>query len=335
MRTAARPLIAAALSIVAACDPDVIIGHLAGDDSPPSPDAALVGPRSELFWLSGAHSGNEIENLQAFASFRGRPLDVAMFFVDRTVGWDGLVQPGWPVDAFTAVEGRMMLAEPLYPEGIGNNQDCARGLYDEEWRMLGPFLEARGRGDSIIRLGWGPNDAAHEWRADSAPDDWIRCFQRVADAIRSTGPGLQIAWDFNPAGRPDNTGLDPWTAYPGDGYIDFLGIEAFDRYPPTRDEQAWNDKCSAPTGLCTVIDFAREHGIRLGLSEWGVVSCGEGGGGDNPFFVEKMFDTFAANPDVMGFEIYYEERVDLCTALAGESQNPLSSARYQALYAPP
>lgn len=193
-----------------------------------------------------------------------------MVYVDRVTGWPGLVEPGWPVDVLAGFQGRLVLAEPLYPEGMGNNQDCAAGLYDPEWQKLGPYLAARGRADTTIRLGWGVNDAEKPWRADADPTDWVACFQSVVDALRSTGPELTIAWDFNPAGRTDNTALDPFSAYPGDAYVDFIGIEHFDRYPTALDEAAWDAKCNAPTGLCSVIAFTRAHGKRLALSEWGL-----------------------------------------------------------------
>lgn len=122
---------------------------------------------------------------------------------------------------------------------------------------------------------------------------------------------------------------------PGDDYVDFVGIEAFDMYPPLRDEAAWDARCASPTGLCSVIEFAREHGKQVGIAEWGVISCGENGGGDNPFFVQKMFETFAANSDIMGFESYFEDTTDgVCSALLHGTENPEASARYRGLYGP-
>ncbi|HMI94694.1 MAG TPA: hypothetical protein VK509_25140, partial [Polyangiales bacterium] len=129
------------------------------------PGVPWVGPRSQLSWHSGAHTGNEVPAQALFETWRGRPLDLSMFFVDRTTGWPGLVTPAWPIDSITALRTRIVLSIPLYPEGAFNNQACAAGDYNSEWRKLGPFMEGRGRGNAIIRLGWGPNDSEHYWKA--------------------------------------------------------------------------------------------------------------------------------------------------------------------------
>jgi hypothetical protein len=127
-----------------ACDREVLVGYL--------PEDAGAEPRPEINWPTGVHTGTELDRYAAFEAFRGRPIDLAMLFVDRTVGWPGLVTPGWPVDMLDDLDARLMLAEPLYPEGAGNNQDCAAGAYDAEWAKLGPFLAERGRGDSEFTM---------------------------------------------------------------------------------------------------------------------------------------------------------------------------------------
>jgi len=331
-------LLAAASLYSFACDLDVVVGHAPSsgviDDGgePIDNGTPLIGPRSQLRWLSGSNTGNNVERFLDFEAWRARPSDLALSFVDRWTGWPGLVNLAWPVDTLEAVEGRLLLAIPLYPEGEGNNQDCAAGAYDAQWRMLGPFLRSRGRGDSIIRLGWGLNDSAHMWRADQDPTDWVECFRRVANALRQTGPELEIAWDFNRQGRADTSPLDPYSGYPGDEYVDYIGIEGYDMAPPARTEAEWDEICNGPTGLCSVMAFARAHGKRLGLSEWSVVSCQDNGGGDNPFYVDKMFELFSKNPSVMGFEAYYEDAA-LCSAIFESDDNPNAAARYRELYA--
>ena len=299
------------------------------------------GPRSQLAWHSGAHTGNELATQAAFEVFRGRPLDLSMYFVDRTQGWPGLVAPQWLIDLTEPLDTRLILSIPLYPED-GSNQECASdptGAYRSEWRKLGPFLARNGRGDSIIRLGWGPNDDRHYWKADADPRDWIACFQRAAAAIRETGPNLEIAWDFDDDAAFDSTALDPYSAYPGDDYVDYIGLEAFDMAPPVRDEAAWEAKCNSPAGLCKVIEFARAHGKRVGVSEWSVVSCYDDtvaqNGGDNPFYIEKMFETFAANAGVMGFEVYYQNGGEVCSVLSTGNEHPNSAAKYRELYRQP
>jgi hypothetical protein len=294
-------------------------------------DAAIVEP--PVTWKTGAHAGNDLQEYLDFGTWRGRPLDIVNLYPDRS-SWAGLVSPGWPVDMFSSFEGDMLLSVSLYPEGMGNNQDCAAGMYDAQWKMLGTFLVDRKRENAILRLGWGPNDTNHEWRADADPSDWIACFRRVVSAVRSTDPNVQIDWSFNAIGADYVTSDDPYTTYPGDDYVDYVGIEAFDMYPPATDEATWDEKCNGLTGLCSVIDFARVHGKKAGIAEWGVAACGGDPGGDNPFFVRKMFEKFAENSDVMGYEAYFEDGgAEVCSSIS-DDKSPKAAAKYKALYGP-
>lgn len=310
------------------CDPNVVIGRLG--------DSAVEGGADddlpEVTWLSGAHSGNNLSEYQAFASWRGRPLDFAHVFPDRTQGWEDLMMPNWPVDMFGPFEGKLMLSLPLYPPGFGNNQDCASGAYDSQWRKLGEFLVAKKRGDSIVRLGWGPYDLEHAWHADPDPASWIGCFRRVVTAIRQTAPLVEIDWSFDAAGVPGVADRDPYTTYPGDAYVDYVGLELFDRYPPTKTKAEWEAKCNAPTGLCSLIRFARARGKRVGIAEWGVVSCGESAGGDNPFFVRRVLATFAANRDILAYEAYFEDSGGVCSQIVNGQSNPESAVLYRTVY---
>jgi hypothetical protein len=343
------------------CDPEVIIGYAPDatvvldasaipDSSPIRRDAAAmpdtgamsdasamlpidasVPTKIEITWQTGAHSGSDLADFLAFGEWRGRPLDLASVYFERT-RWDGLVMPSWPLDMMRDYVGTLLISLPLYPEGGGNNQDCASGMYDVEWRKLGSFLSARSRGDSILRLGWGWNDLEHDWRANADPADWIACYRRVVSAIRSTGPLLRFEWSFNPPGAPEIMPGDPYAAYPGDEYVDFVSFEVFDMYPPLRNTSEWNAQCRKPGGLCTLFDFARQHGKRVGIGEWGVAACGGDPGGDNDFFVQRMVQAFSENRDLMGYEAYFEDGSDVCSVLKAATQTPRAAARYRALY---
>jgi hypothetical protein len=363
LRSSAALLAPAALCALGllGCDPTVLVGHLppsqsvmdataakpvdagssradaraaTADASTRDGGAALADAAlAAVSWHSGAHAGNDLPLYLDFGTWRGRPLDLAHLYPDRTHGWDGIVAPGWPVDMFSPFAGRLMLSLPLYPVGQGNNQDCATGAYDAQWRKLGSFLVSAKRADSIIRLGWGVNDLSHDWRADADPADWIACFRHTVTALRATDPQLQIDWSFNPRGAPYVDSSNPFDAYPGDAYVDFIGLEAFDQYPPTHDEAAWTAKCHDATGLCTAIEFARAHHKQVGIAEWGVVGCGPDPGGDNPFFVQKMFETFAANADVMAYEAYFEDGgAEICSDLGNAGSSPLAAGKYKELF---
>lgn len=315
------------------------------DPPPPDPpplevDAAVDAavqeePLPPVTWPSSMHPSNTYQGFLDFAEWRGRPLDLVHAYVDRN-SFDGLVRLGWPLDELEPFQGMVVLSDPLYPEGgLGNNADCAAGMYDEEWQKLGDDLEARGRGDAVIRLGWGFNDPVKEWRTDSDPTLWIECFRRVVTAIRSTGPDVRIDWTLNAYASPFPGTGNPFDAYPGDEYVDIIGTDVYDADPPARDEAEWQARCDQPWGLCTTLRFAREHGKQAAVGEWGVTSCGANPGGDSAFFITKMFRTFAENDDILAYESYFDDADQgVCSSIAEGGMNPLAAARYREAYGP-
>jgi hypothetical protein len=359
-----------------ACSPEVVIGYgptlvsdagpdasvEAGMDAAPdaaedtgvvdtgtdaAPDVDVPEPLPEITWPSGGHPGNEVQTYFDFGTWRGRPLAVAHVFPDRAA-WDGIVTPAWPVDMFGPFDGTLIMSLPPYPEGMGNDVDCAAGTYDGEWAKLGPFLVGRGRADTILRLSWGPNDNDHYWRvpsdasgavAQADVDAFIGCFRRIVDVVRASDPEIRIDWSFNRIGAPAIADFDPYLTYPGDDYVDFVGIEVFDMYPPATTDEEWDAICNAPTGLCTLAEFARAHDKQLGIAEWAVIGCGTDGqpdpvnvGGDSPFFVLKVVETFAAYADVMAYEAYFEDNAEVCSNINGGTDNVSAAAKYRELY---
>ncbi|WP_308301970.1 glycosyl hydrolase [Frankia sp. AgKG'84/4] len=296
-------------------------------------DIDAGGPQSGLPWMSGFQS-HQLAQLTDFGNWRGRPNDVVHVYTDRTSGWGGLVQPTWPVDLFKGFPGKLVISQPTYPKSGGSNGECARGAYDEQWKKLGSFLVAHGRADSIVRIGWEFNGTFMYWHSDADPTVFKTCFQKIATAIRSTDPQVLIDWTFNAHNSPVPSGNSPWGAYPGDEYVDYVGIDSYDHYPPSKDDATWNKQCEDVNGLCYVIRFAREHGKKVGVGEWGVASCSGDGGGDNPFYMKKMFETFKAAGDVMGYDAYFSDPTpgNVCSTITNGGQNPKAAAVYKELF---
>ncbi|MBL7516358.1 beta-mannanase [Frankia sp. CN4] len=314
--------------------PTLPVGGEPGAGSP----LDTVGEHSGLPWMSGVHPDNPLQPYLDFGTWRGRAIDVAHVFTIRDNGWGPLVEPKWPVDDFKAFPGTLVISQPLYPEGAGNNAECASGAYNEQWKKFGSFLVNRNRADSIVRLGWEFNGKFMYWHVDDDPTNWVKCFQNIATAIRSTNPDVKIDWTFNGHNSPVPAGGTPWPAYPGDEYVDYIGIDPYDHFPPSHSDEAFDKQCNDPNGLCYAAQFAREHGKKLSVGEWGVASCSGNGGGDNPLYIRKMWETFVANKDVMGYESYFSDPNvgNVCSTLhsgTGDGgQNPRSGAEYKRLW---
>ena len=248
------------------------------------------------------------------------------------------MRPDAVLDEFRTFPGVLVIALPLWPiRSEGSLAACAAGDYDDEWRQLGVTLVAHDRQRSTVRLGWQFNGDDVEWSATD-PVSWPECFRRVVSSIRENAPEILVDWSMNAHGTSEPPGGDAFDVYPGDDFVDIVGIDTYDMTPSSPDEAAFVAQCEGPDGICVVADFARQHGKLLGVGQWAVVTCNGFGdaGGDNPFYVERMHQLFEENADIMGYETYYNDpnAGEFCTSLHDPVEAPLASTRYRALWGP-
>ncbi|OAA24258.1 Glycosyl hydrolase family 26 [Frankia sp. EI5c] len=281
-----------------------------------------------------AHSMAEV---RAWAEFRGSPVDVAVTYTERN-SWDAIVNP-WMGRTFASYPGDLVISVPLFPdEGPqkGSLTACAAGDYDARWRQFGRWLVAQGRGDSFVRLGWEFNGDWFAWRASENPGAYVQCFRNASSAIKATSPKARIDWNLNAHGPGYR---DAFSIYPGDNYVDVIGIDSYDQYPPSYTVGDFERQCNDSDGLCQVISFARQHNKLFSVPEWGVVSQQDtkakmNAGGDNPLYIQQMFSVFQRNADILAYEAYFSEGAsgNVRSSLVNPNQHPNSSATYQRLW---
>jgi beta-mannanase len=182
-------------------------------------------------------------------------------------------------------------------------QACADGSYDAYWREFGRVISSYGLGQSIIRLGWEFNGNWYVWQATD-PTTWVRCWQQVVTSARSTAPRLQWDWNVN---RGLSGGLaDPALAYPGNAYVNIIGVDSYDWWPPATTAVGWQTQLNGVQGLNYWLAFAKAHGKRLSVPEWGNIYTGNSAGGDDPQYVKDMRAFFAANAEEITFECNFQ-----------------------------
>jgi hypothetical protein len=261
----------------------------------------------------------------AAASWLGREHDVALAFAPRATFSD-LTGPSWQLPAWgnwvKAKAGRKLVyAVALVPDSGGTLQQCADGAYDATWKTLANNLVANGLGDSILRLGWEFDGDWFAWSARGKETQYAGCFKRAVSAMRSAQPTAGLKFDWNPTediGSWSSAQID--AAYPGDAYVDFIGVDAYDTswaansypYPATCDAacrtlhqtNGWNEMSH---GLYVMRDYAVAHNKQLSIPEWGVWTRPDGhGGGDNPLYVQKMHDFMTDPQNRVGYQIYFD-----------------------------
>ena len=342
-----RLAVTAALLTVAACTPGPA-------PAPPAPEPARYPGMSELIarpraageWpgpngLSGVNGDPVLDraHTERFCAARGRPCRVAHTYTDRS-SWEAMTRGSdWVFEFYAGFDGGLVISQGLTPEGGGpaDLAACARGEHDPLWRDFGAVMVRHGRGDAVVRLGWEFNGDFMPWAATDPPT-WIACYRRAADNIRRTNPAVLLDWTINAHGTPATVcGGVSTTCYPGDDYVDIVGIDNYDHFPPSHTAAAFAATAAAEDGLDQLYAFAKQHGKPVSVGEWGVVPTA-GGGRDNADFVRWMHGWFAAHAPDLAYEAYFSD----CTAGGVQSSlfrtdpgclaNPGAAAAYRELF---
>ena len=283
---------------------------------------------SGLPWRSGATDTGD-----SFAGWRGRPLDVAITF-ENDGTWKG-TEVVWALEDGTLADfkGKLSIAVPMLSNRNDTFQQCAAGAYDSHFHALGNTLKKYGREDSYIRLGWEGNGDWMAWSANGNTAVWKACFRREVQALRSVAPGVQIDWNMNKDG--DTSAID---LYPGDDVVDVIGVDYYSMWPGLNSKSTWDrtymqsESNHSPVGIGAWLAFARAHGKKLSVPEWGVNNGGGGGGGDDAAYIQFMYNFFKANASQIAYEGYFNSQCpNYCILPSGK--NPQASAKYRQLWA--
>jgi hypothetical protein len=165
-----------------------------------------------------------------------------------------------------------------------------------------------GRGDTIIRLGWEFNTPYFRWQVKTAADArlYAEAWQHAVQAMRAA-PGEHFQFVWNP--DVTNQGVDPALCYPGDAYVDDVGLDVYDyaSKPGESAAQRWDELVNQRVGLQWQARFAASHGKPIAFPEWGLVHDPRSAtdGGDDPNFIRHMHSWFASHNTA--FEDYFDD----------------------------
>ncbi|MFB6395200.1 glycoside hydrolase family 26 protein [Polymorphospora lycopeni] len=272
----------------------------------------MARPRTPGVWpgpngLSGVNGDpiNDREHVERFCVERGSVCRVAHTYTDRTTYESMTRDTGWTFEEFDGFPGVLVVSQGLVPEGRPQDlAGCARGEFDQLWRDFGALMVRHDRADSVVRLGWEFNGTFMPWHGADT-EVWIACYRRAADGIRATNPHVLLDWTINAHGTPDGVcGGVSTNCYPGDDYVDIVGIDNYDHWPAARTKADFDRIAAAPDGLDWLFAFARERGKPFSVGEWGVVPTGDAGR-ENPDFVRWMHAWFAAHAADLAYEAYF------------------------------
>lgn len=325
----------------------------------PAPDPAPGGGGAKAVWLSG---GNPNNNSQAtglkFGTWRGQPISAALHYPTRTAGWGPLTSAAgyWTDKTIT-----LIVQIPPFPQGAYTYAAAAKGDYEPQWRQLAQNWKARtdaGFPPPVFSMGWEANhNNLHYWGGPGGTgaqhfksyDEYVTTWRRFSTVVRAVDPRARLilvgnGHDSPGFGAGKFPANDPRNLYPGREYLDGVGVDYYDHYPPSfggtstspsrRDFAA---EASDVGGVRWYADFAWSEGLEFWVPEWACNSSNLAvGGGDNPTFVTKMVGEFARvrARGQSGGECYYDDDAQRMSILGNTATpaNPRAAAEYQRLY---
>ncbi|HTY72985.1 MAG TPA: glycosyl hydrolase [Actinomycetes bacterium] len=309
-----------------------------------APAAASSGTRSGVYC-----SSSDPGCVDAFATWRGKPVQaVGTYLGDDS--WSSIEAPDlWLVPWTTnPYKGVVVITVPMLPttgdpgDPTPTLAEGATGAYDSHFVTLATRLVGAGLGNAVIRLGHEFNGNWYPWAARSDPTSYIAYWQHAVTAMRSV-PGAAFSFDWNV--NDDVVTWDARTAYPGDAYVDSVGVDVYDFHwgvPNQTPQQRWaylvDPGGTYPQGLQLWAAFAASHGKPLTFGEWGLVGPGAsmangGEGGDDPYYVQQMAAWFASHD--VAFEIYFDRAPADGDHVIDTGHFPLAAAAYVQAFGDP
>ncbi len=284
--------------------PQAYAPELASDTPPspipvagaPSPSATatpaamggrLAAPASGMYLAANPDFGGEedevsAERITAFEQLSGRGIAWA-YFSDN---WDnGIVFPAGAVQAARAVGTvpfiRLMPRSSFDeggPDPVYTMQGIANGQFDAELRQWA--REARTAGPLLLEFGtevngdWFPWNGRYNGGANTGPQRFRDAYRHIADLFRAEG-ATNITWFFHvdASGSPEARWNAMANYYPGDDYVDWLGISAYGAQTPDDDWDSFADVMDdgyaelakvAPSKPIALLEFGVTDGYKGG-----------------------------------------------------------------------
>jgi hypothetical protein len=283
-----------------------------------SPANAKKEQSNERFGVYVGGGCEGVKRLKSFGEWFGREPDYALEFISWEVLSKGTT---WGVRCWS--EGgkkNVVFSLPMLPKDkTATLADGAAGKFDDYFRRYAEHLVKHGFGRTVLRIGWEFNADWYPWRAQDDPQAWIAYWRRIVTTMRSV-PGAEFKFDWNAAGGW--TSFDPELAYPGDEYVDIIGLDFYNSLKEdVSPEERWAIRKKAPRGLDWHKRFATARSKPMSYPEWGTGLRKDGrGGDDDPYFIEQMAAWIHSNN--VAYHMYWDYKAPDFDARLSDNRRP-------------
>ena len=272
--------------------------------------------------LLGVYGGNSVSGIEAFETWLGKEVGVALTHLDMR-SWDLLEgsAAGFSRDLWSQLDKPVVWSIPLVVQGASLEQ-AATGAYNDHFRTVAQWIDLYSTDQTIyIRPGWEFNGYWMPWSAPGKEQAYIDGFRQFVDTFRSVSDRFAFEWTVNSG----DYGMDPATAYPGNPYVDIVGMDFYqDPDWVTTPQSAWNNMVNRPYSLQWLEDFAEEHGKPTAYSEWGIAADNMGP------YVELARDWFDSHD--VAYQIYWDSNAGGYAGKLSDGANPDAGGSFRDVF---
>jgi hypothetical protein len=217
--------------------------------------------------------------------------------------------------------------------------------YDQRYKAFGQCLVSHGQSNAIIRVAQEFNNGSGGMPPVPSNDpttiaNFKSAFQTFVNNMRSITGG-HFTFDYNPSIDPASP-TDLTYAYPGDKYVDVIGLDSYDAAVPwgqnaTSPQDQWNRRLNGYNGgkgIAFYNNFAKAHNKPISFPEWGLGWFYSNNGkaqtpADDAYFIQQMYNFMSTN-NVL-YESFWEDyNRGLYTAV--DERTPNASATFKATF---
>ncbi|MBI1857282.1 hypothetical protein HYS01_03330 [Candidatus Saccharibacteria bacterium] len=281
-----------------------------------------------------------------YESWIGHPVNYALDFLgrspsDSTDPWNNIDNPGWWCNSWSSTKYTVVYSAAMLPNDTTTLAAGAKGDYNAHWKSFAQTMVNKGCGDAILRLGHEFNGKFYPWSAaggNGQDKNYAAYWRQIVNTLRSvSGSNFQFDW-CSLAGVDNQT--NPENAYPGNEYVDIIGLDAYDTGAAgTTGEARWKAQKERVYGLNWHLDFAKRMKKPVSFPEWGITVPSGGqtyGGGDNPYYIQKMYEWMnalpATGPGSLAYHMYFEYDAKDGAHRLMNTQFPNASAKFKSLF---
>ncbi|HEX4355249.1 MAG TPA: glycosyl hydrolase [Polyangiales bacterium] len=287
--------------------------------------SAAAPAKSKRRTMIAAYVGNEPPELLKFERWLGRPVDGHQVHTasNNWADWESTIP--WEIDLWKNIDRPIFWSIPLIAKE-GTLSDAAAGKYNDHYRNAARILAAASskRPKIYIRTGWEFNAEWMPWNAlEGRGHDYAEAYRQFVTSFRAESNKFLFEWTPNVGDR----GMDPAEAYPGDRYVDVIGMDFYWhlQWDPKDPVEAWKEKVGQKYGLQWLEDFAAKHHKPTAYAEWGVMSDDAG-----PYV--RLAAQWFANHDVV-YQSYWNSNADFRGKLSDDQYKKVG-AIYRAQFGP-